>query len=109
MSDYELKDGQGSLFPQTPKTERHPTWNGKIHVNGKVYWLSGWDRKSKNGTEYLSLSVGATVDPKAPSLSRGEKQADFEDDIPFAWAGVGLGSAILADYMEMFSAAQNLL
>lgn len=56
---YQQKDGDGVLFQNEQKeTEQHPDYRGSIRINGQDYWLSGWKKRSKDGTKtYLSLSA----------------------------------------------------
>jgi hypothetical protein len=50
----------GALFQaKEKKTEKHPDYDGSINIDGKDYWLSGWRKTSKNGNQFLSLSVRA--------------------------------------------------
>ena len=90
MSDYD-DTNTGVLFREDEKqTERHPDMKGKINVEGKWYWLSGWKKVGKNsGKAFLSLSVtpqeGASRGAKAAAGIEAEvrQQPVGEDEIPF--------------------------
>jgi len=58
-----------------------PDYSGKINVEGKDYYLKGWKKTAKSGTNFLSLAVnpvegGAGSAPKAAS-------APTNDEAPF--------------------------
>ena len=60
--------------------DSHPEYTGKINVDGRDYWLSGWVKES-NGEKFFSLSVKpkeAKAEPK-----QAAKPVDPNDDIPF--------------------------
>ena len=51
---------QGAAFFNKDKTDEHPKWpdyQGTLDVEGKQYWISIWDKKSKKGVDYLSVSL----------------------------------------------------
>ena len=81
----------GALFKNDKKQkDTHPDRTGKLNVDGKDYYLSGWLKQDKNGNPYLSLSVKpveqrpmskqATV-PSAGKRDGGATQ--MPDDIPW--------------------------
>ena len=93
---------RGVLFPNSRKTkENHPDYTGKIDIEGTEHWLSAWLKKSKNGNQFISISLGEVIEDKPaeapttfPSVAPLEPLAagtasknsgpDFEiDDIPF--------------------------
>ena len=50
MSNYEQKEGQGSLFKNEKKTaENQPDYNGNIMQGGTLYELAGWVKETKAG------------------------------------------------------------
>ncbi len=68
---YEQKEGQGSLFPNDRKEkETHPDWKGEIKINGKLYWLSGWDKKGGRGG-FISVSIGDEKKPRGEGQPQG--------------------------------------
>lgn len=69
MSGYD-NTNTGALFAKDPATERHPTWGGEVNIEGKEYWVSGWNKTSKSGMEFVSLAVKP-------------KEAAPADEVPF--------------------------
>ncbi len=58
MAEYDNRN-RGTLSKNTRKTEeKHPDIKGQINVDGRDYWLDGWQRtSSKDGSTFYSLSV----------------------------------------------------
>lgn len=53
---FEQRDNSGSLFVNDRKqTDNHPDRSGKAMIDGKMYWVNGWIKKSDNG-QWLSLA-----------------------------------------------------
>lgn len=91
---YELKEGQGSVFPNDRKeSDSHADWRGSIKIDGKEYWLNGWNKQGKS--DWISFSV-KLKDPnktvatalkkvREQSNSKSDRGSGFEDDdsIPF--------------------------
>lgn len=47
----------GSLFKNNKRTkESQPNSRGRVEVDGKHFWVSGWTRKSGAGEPYISLA-----------------------------------------------------
>jgi hypothetical protein len=63
---YELKDGQGSLFINDKKEpgSMQPDRTGKLMINGQMYKVAGWLKKSANGTQFLSLKAELMEQPQ---------------------------------------------
>lgn len=60
---FELKPGQGSLFPnQRKETDKHPDLTGRVNIEGTMFWLSGW-WKGRDG-DILSLAIGNEVEQR---------------------------------------------
>lgn len=67
--------------------DTHPDLSGKINVEGKDYWLSGWKKTGPEGDTFYSLSVKPKDNPAntpnpAPKDNRAVPPDD--DDIPFS-------------------------
>lgn len=62
------------------KTDKHPEYSGKINIEGRDYWLSGWIKEGKDG-KFFSLAVQPKEQKQGqkPERQPGE---DFDDD-PF--------------------------
>jgi len=55
---FEQRDMSGSLFVNQRKQQpNHPDFTGKIMVAGTTYRLSAWKKQSRDGKNFLSLSV----------------------------------------------------
>ena len=55
--DYD-NTNRGSIFKNDRKEQdSHPDMKGSINVNGTDYWISAWKKTSKEGKNFLSLSV----------------------------------------------------
>lgn len=82
---YELKEGQGSLFPNKRKeTESHPNLTGTILVGGVEHWISGWVKLTADGAKWISLSVKPKEAKAAKPAAKAQKSEDFDsDEIPF--------------------------
>ena len=77
----------GVLFKakQQP-TDRHPGYNGKIDIEGKVYWLAAWVNKSKAGEKYFSIKAKPKDEDQAPAVDyKADEDLDdgLDDEIPF--------------------------
>jgi hypothetical protein len=84
MSRQYDETNRGALFVNDRKeSDNHPDLSGKINVDGKDYWLSGWTKRNEDGSfKVLSLSVK----PKEQQQARGQRQespAGFDDFDPF--------------------------
>lgn len=77
---------RGTIFKNEKKSEeKHPDMNGSINVDGKDYWISGWKKTSKAGTNFLSLSVRPKEEQtrQVSKPTTKAKAADFDDDLPW--------------------------
>lgn len=85
MAEYERKHGDFTMFEQMDKkSDKHADFNGKILLDGKEYWISGWKKKSKNGDKFISGRVGNEVNAKpSESFSKPAKKHDSDDEIPW--------------------------
>jgi hypothetical protein len=73
--DNELK---GVLFKNNEKSnDEDRDYSGGATVNGREYWLSGWKKRSKSGTPFLSLSF------KAKDGGKPKAKPTFDDEIDF--------------------------
>jgi hypothetical protein len=94
MSDFEDRPDSGRLMAtQFKKHEKAPDYWGEIAINLKdmtkievrdglhIVKLSGWKRKSKTGTTFLSLAVDRFV-PKG-SNQPTKQSNDDDSDVPF--------------------------
>lgn len=71
---------RGALFKNNRKeTEKHPDYTGTLDVNGTEHYLSAWIKESKNGTKFMSVSLGKAKEQKQEK----PVEDDLDDDIPF--------------------------
>lgn len=65
----EQRDNDGALFINDERqSERSPDYKGSATVNGQQFWVSGWNKTSRDGTkQFLSLSF----QPKQAQQHRG--------------------------------------
>lgn len=86
------EDMKGVLFKNDRKnTDRHPDMTGRIQVEGKTYYVSGWWNDPKGGAadKYLSLALSKPNNDRKPAHREPARQEpaqlpdDFDDDTPF--------------------------
>ena len=71
------------------KGENSPTHTGKIILNGKTYFLSGWQKQNEDGSHWFSGYVnepdnsGTGTAKKDQASNPQSKAEDMGDDIPF--------------------------
>jgi len=70
------------------KTDRHPDFSGSINVDGKEYWLSGWDKKpgQSDRAPLMSFSVRPKDYKDAPSAQptqTAKPAVNVDDEIPW--------------------------
>lgn len=109
MTDYD-NSNSGALFENERRaTEKHPHLRGSCTIktpDGELveYWVSAWQKTSKKGDDFFSLSFELKedqqkrkVNPAAKSSSLFKKreehektsknkttsQADLDDEVPF--------------------------
>lgn len=71
---------RGILFTNHKKTsEKSPDYTGQININGVDHFLSAWNKRSKAGNVFLSLSIGKVKD----SNPSAEQQGIDVNDIGF--------------------------
>lgn len=84
MAQYD-NTNRGSLGKNKNKTsDKHPDYKGKLNIDGREYWLSGWVKET-NGDKWVSLSVQEKEqkqDHSAPAREYKE-EAMSDDSLPF--------------------------
>ncbi len=96
MSEYQHREGSGSLFRNGYKEkDSQPDFRGDFMLNGEMFEIAAWQKKTGQGKSYLSLSVKPKQERERPQRDTGaayraakggdRKPADdFEDsDLPF--------------------------
>jgi hypothetical protein len=78
MSNFEQKEGQGSLFKNEKKTGTQPDYRGSVKWRGETLNLVGWVKESKTGKKFLSLKIEAIdLTPK------NQTNEEPGNDLPF--------------------------
>ena len=86
---YEQKNNQGSMFLNDKQgNESRPDWRGSITVNGVEYWCSAWNKATRDGKKWLSLSVKPKEErpqtkPANSAPQRDPEDPGFGEDLPF--------------------------
>jgi hypothetical protein len=68
MAEINKNKNSGYLFVNKKKTGKQPDYRGKITIEGKEYWLSGWESE-KDGEKMWSLSA---TDPSTVTISHNQ-------------------------------------
>jgi len=83
---YDNKN-RGAAFRKDNANPKAPKFAGPLNVDGKDYEVSIWEKTSKNGDAFLSLSVKEPfkkgVDSHNKSKSNGYAPKDRDEEIPF--------------------------
>lgn len=67
MSNFQPKEGQGTLFKNDKKqNEKSPDYGGSVIVNGREMRLSAWIKDGKNG-KFLSLQISEKKSAEKPA------------------------------------------
>jgi uncharacterized protein (DUF736 family) len=73
MMAFETKDGQGALFNNQEKVvgSKQPDLRGYLQLGDEKIQIAGWKKKSKAGSEYISLL-------RDDKMGEGEEGCDNE-------------------------------
>jgi hypothetical protein len=68
---YEHKPNTGSLFNNKTENPSAPQLKGDAMIDGKMYKVSCWFNKAKDGSQYLNCKYEAKTDApaKAPATA----------------------------------------
>lgn len=83
---WETRENTGSAFRNKRKQkDTHPDYTGEINIEGKLYWLNTWEKRTQNGDVWYSHSVNPKEDKpsqqSAPAATPMQQQLD--DTVPF--------------------------
>ena len=82
---------RGVLFPNDKKgNEKRPDFTGDINVGGTEYRLSAWKKASKQGNNFLSISVQLKEGQKIPAKNEMPAGTLTEDN----WAKADLNDPL---------------
>jgi len=79
MSNYQMQEGQFTLFKNNKTTNNAPEYTGEIMVNGKKMRLAAWVKEGKSG-KFFS---GKMSEPLQPSSQHQENGSQGTGDLPF--------------------------
>jgi uncharacterized protein (DUF736 family) len=84
MSNFEQKEGQGSLFKNDKKTApNQPDYRGELKWHNQLLKVAGWVKESKTGKKFLSLKVEAIDTTNASAKPEKVEKPENDDDLPF--------------------------
>lgn len=82
---------RGVLFPNDKKgNEKRPDFTGDLNVDGVEYRLSAWKKASKQGNNFLSISVQLKEGQKIPAKNEMPASTLTEDN----WAKADLNDPL---------------
>ena len=87
-SNFEQRDNSGAIYVNDRKeSENHPDRTGKVMVDGKMYYINGWIKKSGDKPPFMSLSFklieGQGQQTKKASNKPARDDEGDPDGIPF--------------------------
>lgn len=82
MQEYD-NTNSGTFFVNDRKQQpNHPDYSGKVNIEGKEYYIKGWKKVSKSGTNFLSLAFNP-VEGSASTAAPKKPTAPAVDEVPF--------------------------
>jgi uncharacterized protein (DUF736 family) len=82
MSDYDNTNSGVFFVNDRKEKETHPDYTGKLNVEGKDFYLKGWKKTAKSGTNFLSIAINP-VEQKGGGSAPKQPSAPTTDDAPF--------------------------
>lgn len=82
----ELKNNQGILFQNKKEKDSQPDFRGELNVEGTVFQIALWKKKSKNDNAYLSVQVEPKkerAEPKTIGDVLEQTKSTLDDEIPW--------------------------
>lgn len=79
MSNYQMQEGQFTLFKNNNVANNGPQYTGEIMVGGKKMRLAAWVKEGKNG-KFFS---GKMSEPLQPFSQHQENGSQGTGDLPF--------------------------
>ena len=76
---FEQRDNSGSVFVNDRKTEdHHADRTGKAMIDGKMYFVDGFLKKTSDGKPFLALRFKAMA-----KVGEAGPKPEMEDSVPF--------------------------
>jgi uncharacterized protein (DUF736 family) len=80
---FEQRDNSGSLFKNEKKEqENHPDYNGTCMVDGEMYYMNAWLKKSQSGKTFMSFAF-KPKEEKQEDRKPAPQRRGGGDDAPF--------------------------
>lgn len=84
MAGFEQRDMSGSMFVNNRKEkETHPDRTGKAMIDGVMYYVNGWLKKTKEGETWLSLAFKPIEGAKKKDDEQPQEKDTDSGDVPF--------------------------
>ena len=74
MSNYQMQEGQFTLFKNTKGANNAPEYTGEIMVNGKKMRLAAWVKEGKSG-KFFSGKMSEPLQPSSRHQENGEQSS----------------------------------
>ena len=80
--DYD-NTNRGAIFKNEKTKDTQPDYTGKLNVGGREFRVASWIKQSKQGTNFMSLSVEPWEDKGQQSQQPQQAAPISSNDIPF--------------------------
>lgn len=89
---YQHKPNNGTIFDNDRKVkDTHPYFKGSALIDGKEYWVSGWnnERSGENRRISLAFEIKKTIlpnplyTPNSEPVEHPPAQVSIQDNVPF--------------------------
>jgi len=78
--EYQQVDGYTNVFINRDKKEdKHPNFKAELLLDGVIYGVALWKKKTKSGDDYFGLKIAKKGDYSKPA----EQPAPIDDNLPF--------------------------